>query len=346
MTFLDTVTAESSAEAAHSSCPNCEPPEAYEAVREETRRAAAWTGSIAVVCPARNEPKLGATVKQLVESKGPGTSLRFVVIDDGSSDGCARQLAGHPLVQLVRNERPLGQGMARNLGVILAGPADVYLSIDAHIQNGTPLGLERLAVAAQETQGVVGCLSAAWNKPENRTVRAGQSWKTSPTGAIRGIVGSAWNHTYTERLQPVDIPQGACYAFTRSTYERLGGFRESYNDYGFFDRDLAVNCRFLDIPMLVHTGVTVAHWYRKKRPYPQSGIGFWRGLIESFRTMFRPEIFDEVFRPHCEKAARATHDSTMTWLLNDLRFLDLQSVYESCKQRSDDEVLRWMGLRK
>ncbi|HUW99406.1 MAG TPA: glycosyltransferase family A protein [Phycisphaerae bacterium] len=309
------------------------------------QRAAGFEGRIVVVMPVRNEGvKAVETVRQLRAMKAPGTHLHFAVVDDGSTDRCCEIFKPARDCTVWRNVEPMGQGVARNLGV-LAQEADAYLSIDAHIEIG-PHDAEKLAVLAEESGGVVGCLSGSLANRKNFR-GCGHRWERKPNPVGRAIMGSVWNYhrVDTRALIPVHRHAGACYAFTRKTYDRFGGFGETRGLYGFFERDLAVRCRFTGVPQLVYPDALAWHWYRKNRPYRMTGLGYWQGYVESLRTTFRPDVWKRVFEP----AARRTndsrlHDPVLDWMLRDPRLLILQADFERKKVVSDEEVLGWLGL--
>ena len=114
---------------------------------------------IATVITAHNEgPEVAATVKSMAASmRDPQTELLVVVVDDGSTDGSADscELRGESCdsaqfsIRVVRHDKPLGVGRARNAGlaVALEWGADVVSFHDGHMR--FPQGvIEALAAKA------------------------------------------------------------------------------------------------------------------------------------------------------------------------------------------------------
>lgn len=314
-----------------------------------------FQGRIIVVMPARNEgPEAVRTVRNLRKQKAPGTRLHFFVIDDGSTDGCCHILKPAKDITVITNPVPLGQGIGRSLGVFryIDDPDAVrgFVEIDAHIRMLTPYGPESLVLAAEETGGIVGCRSAILDKPATES-RAGHTWtKPKPGVDARSLCAHQWAYLPLGEkhkgpmLVQRDVPQGATYAFTGATFRKLGRFGESRGAYGFADIDIGVNCKFLGIPYLIHSGVASAHLYRKKRPYPMTGVWWFYGYIECFRSMFRPDTWTRVFRPGLAAAWKDIDTPLLEYLLRDPHLEDRQQTYETRKVCTDEQVLEWMGL--
>jgi len=104
---------------------------------------------VAVVIPAFNE---AATVAEVAEAALRYTQTVFV-IDDGSQDDTARQLAGLP-VRLIRNDVNLGKAasMARGFVAALEQSMDAIITLDADGQH-LPADIPRLLEAAAEYPG-------------------------------------------------------------------------------------------------------------------------------------------------------------------------------------------------
>lgn len=115
-----------------------------------------------VVLPAYNEaealPRLLARLDRLPESSPElFADLRFLVVDDGSSDATAEAAGRWPRVRLVRHERNLGLGQALLTGLTsaLADPAaSLVITMDADDTAG-PEVVTSLALRALQGADVV-----------------------------------------------------------------------------------------------------------------------------------------------------------------------------------------------
>lgn len=308
--------------------------------------AAAFEGTIVIVMPARNEAtQVTETIRNFRKSKAEGTTLRFGLLNDASADGCCERAKGARDVVFLESKKgqPMGQGIGRSRLVYATRHLEprAWISIDAHERMPTMHGLETLALDAERTGGIVQARSGNMAKG-NLLGWRGCKWALEKTGAV---IKPETSHDYRieEGLMPVELHAGACYAFTWDTFEKLRGFGESYGFYGFFERDLAVNTRFLGMTQHCESRVTAFHFYRKQRPYGQSGIWRVRGMVQCWRRAFRPEVWEEVWRPYVEAVQKKQKDPVVDYLLNALWLEDAQKQYQERKVRTDEEVLAWMG---
>jgi len=112
-----------------------------------------------------------------------------------------------------------------------------------------------------------------------------------------------------------------------------------------FDIDLSIAARFCGLPIHCDADVKSAHWYRVKRPYTMSGRWKWWAWVECYRSMFRPEIFAQVFEPAARNIAFKLKDPMLAWLLETPRFIPIQAEFETRKKVDDKEVLNWLGIK-
>src|ERR1043165_4250454 len=101
------------------------------------------SGRLAPVIPAYDE---AATIRD-VAGRTLAQLAKVIVVDDGSSDGTARELAGLP-VTLIRNPRNLGKSASlwRGIALALAEGAEAVLTLDADGQH-RPEDIPRLLEA-------------------------------------------------------------------------------------------------------------------------------------------------------------------------------------------------------
>jgi GT2 family glycosyltransferase len=170
-----------------------------------------------------------------------------VVVDNGSTDGTADAVAaGHPGVRLVGSPRNLGAAGGRNLGISY---------IREHLEFGYILFLdddalvhERLAdelVAALESHP-----DAALATP--KAYRAGAPGVIASAGGMRvrlgrgsitDIGGGERDQGQYDRGGTVDACVGFAVLARREAIERVGGFDDAFNPYGWEEVDWSLRIR-------------------------------------------------------------------------------------------------------
>ncbi|MEM7624398.1 MAG: glycosyltransferase family 2 protein [Planctomycetota bacterium] len=103
---------------------------------------------LSVVTPARNEcGNLTPLVAEIQDAfAGSALRIQIVVVDDGSTDGTAKELvtllAEHPNLRVLKHELPLGQSLSLHAG-FAAASALLVATLDADLQND-PADLPRM----------------------------------------------------------------------------------------------------------------------------------------------------------------------------------------------------------
>ena len=235
------------------------PPRALPAERLERLFRGDYPARISVILPATNESVLlRRTVEQFEATLPAGSEI--LVIDNGSTDGCADFLLEEPrkTVELLRASEPLGVAAARNLGLARARGEIVVFS-DAHMD--LPEGWwQPIADTLDRPEvGVVGPGIGAMGKPDYRP-RCGQRI-AEPTLRLE------WLPRRADEPYPVPALGGGFMAMRHETLKRAGAFDEGMPQWGSEDVELCVRYWLLGYEVWVVPEVTVLHYFRKQRPY-------------------------------------------------------------------------------
>jgi GT2 family glycosyltransferase len=187
-----------------------------------------------------------------------GPHDEVVVVDNASSDGTASVVEAHaPWARLVRSPVNAGYGAASNRGAAVArGDYVVFLNPDTVPQPGwlaallapveaapgLPLATAKLLLArAPDT------IDAFGNEVHLSGITTCHGWG-QPAAAF-------------ERLEDVGAVSGACFAASRSLFQRLGGFDERLFLY-FEDTDLSLRARLAGVRCVAVPGAVVWHDHR------------------------------------------------------------------------------------
>lgn len=200
--------------------------------------------------------------------------LEVVVVDNGTAADLTTLTQLDPRVRIVGDGANLGFAGGVNLGVARSdGEVVVLLNSDAELLNGALPGL--IAAAAEPHAGIVGALVLLGDDPDRVN-----SW-----GNPLHILGLSWAGGFGQPAAAapasaeVASASGACMAFSRELWDRLGGFSDAYFAY-FEDMDLCWRCHQLGLPVTVKADLRVAHHYE----FGRSPLKMY--LLERNRLLF------------------------------------------------------------
>ena len=181
--------------------------------------------------------------------------VELILVDDGSTDPAARQLADLPGVRLVRSEENVGFTGAANLGARHAtGEFLVFLNNDAGVEPGW-LGALLDAVRSGPEIGAVGALLL---NADGTVQEAGGIIWSDGTGMSYGRGRDPLDPSYRYRRE-VDYCSGACLLVKRGLFEAAGGFDESFAPGYYGDTDLCFTLRSQGHVVLYEPGARVVH---------------------------------------------------------------------------------------
>jgi N-acetylglucosaminyl-diphospho-decaprenol L-rhamnosyltransferase len=175
----------------------------------------------------------------------------ILVIDNASDDGSAAK-ASRPGVRVIANSRNVGFAGAVNQGVrATSAPFVLLLNPDARLQRGLP------SLLAQFEDPVIGAAGGMLTGPDGlpQTGFMARNLPT-PSALIFELLGINrlwpanrvnWHYRCLglDQFAAADVeqPAGAFLMFTRSAYERVGGFDERFYPVWFEDVDFCAQLR-------------------------------------------------------------------------------------------------------
>jgi GT2 family glycosyltransferase len=214
---------------------------------------------VSVVLPATNESVLlERTVAQLVATLPDRSEV--IVVDNGSTDGCADFLAGGAWdnVHLLRSAEPLGVSAARNRG-LAAARGEVVVFSDAHVDVPERWWEPLVRTLDLPDVGVVAPGIGTMGRPEKGAACGQRIAETN--------LRLDWLPRKSAAPCPVPTLGGGFMAMRRETLERAGAFDEGMPQWGSEDLELCVRYWLLGYEVWVVPEVTVLHYFRKARPY-------------------------------------------------------------------------------
>lgn len=251
---------------------------------EESRRRlfkGTHPARISVIMAASNESIfLKRTVDQF-EATLPSDS-EIIVVDDGSTDGCADFLAvgRRDNVHLVRNQAPLGLIEARNRGVARA-QGEVVVFADAHVDVPERWWQPLVAALNRSDVGVVGPGLGVMGKPELPTAYGRRL--VEPTLRLE------WLFDRPDAPCAVPVLGPALLAMHRDTLEDVGAFDSTISWRGLGALELCVRYWLLGHEVWIVPQVIVLRHFRKTPSRRVDGGGQARDMLRLAFLHFSPE---------------------------------------------------------
>ena len=127
---------------------------------------------------------------------------------------------------------------------------------------------------------------------------------------------------------------GACYMVLRRSYERMGGFSPFFRTWGRSEQDISTRAWITGLGAKCVTEAHVAHFSRKKFPYPVTWDDVEYNQAAMVRTVFEERVaraMEEMMQPlPAEVEARLAESDFREW----------RELVQSHRRISDAEFFR------
>lgn len=211
------------------------------------------TPAISIVFPARDEGKrVEHTIASAVESCDTPHDIEVVVVDDCSTfdrrPDIGKQSSRLP-VRIVRSDKHLGVGAARNLGVRHARGEIVFIT-DAHVRfsYGWDRQIGRLITPER--------ILALTIRDRNST------WRGFGCRLAVPFMGTRWNTKPPNPGQHVQIAVSSGTVMMRSLFKRIGGYDEGMLHYGGFEPEFSVRAWRSGAEIVLAPTIEVTHRFK------------------------------------------------------------------------------------
>jgi glycosyltransferase involved in cell wall biosynthesis len=237
-------------------------------------------GRFSVVIPTLNEGTLLAMTTNSVLTQTRWPDFEIIVVDDGSTDGSTGPYERYPnpRVRLVRGGG-LGVARARNRGAGAAS-GEYLVFLDGHCRV-SPGWLDGLAEALDAPDvAVAGPSFSQLNEPQPRG--CGMFWANP-------ALDQHW-YTPLDGEPPYEVPltTGACQAFRREVFDRLGGYDDGFTRWGSEDVEICLRGWLAGGRVVVHPAITVAHHFRESRNYDVDDVEITYNFLRMLYLHFTP----------------------------------------------------------
>ena len=220
--------------------------------------------TISVLIPALNESdRLSATVRSFLQGRRSGIPVEFVIVDDGSADGCclnfaaeAEMLSHRPGVsfRICGLARSHGNYTARNLAAAQAS-GDVLFITDAHVAV-LPGWDELLAQAVSP-----GTISVA------TICTPSQRWSAYGCRLLYPDMSTRWNRSPPAPGAPVAVSPCSGTIISRELFCHLGGYDPGMLAYYAGEPEFSVRAWLLGADIRCLPALRVLHRFKARTEY-------------------------------------------------------------------------------
>lgn len=228
-----------------------------------------------------------SSTRACLDSLRPTLGVRdqVVVVDNGSTDGTAANLARYPWVEVVANAENHGFAGGCNDGARVARH-DVVVFLN----NDTVLGGRWIdpLVRPFEEDPAVGATGPRSNFVSGPQVAEGASYLAGDTAGMRRFA-RAWAESHRGQVEEVGRLVGFCLAVRRQAFDDVGGFDTAYGIGGFEDDDLCCRLTAAGYRLLVAHESFVHH--EGHQTFDANGLD-WFAEQESNRGRFEARFGD------------------------------------------------------
>jgi GT2 family glycosyltransferase len=262
-------------------------------------RSHSQRNDLSILIPALNEGRhLQMTVESVRATVAATTEV--VVVDDGSTDGCADFLRrSDPPARLLEPAKPgarLGAAGARNRAAAHAyGERLIFL--DAHVQLPERWSEPLLEMLDNPAVGAAAPAISVWGQAQN----CGYGLRWTDAG-----LGVTWLPRQGEAPYAVPLLPGACFAIRRNVFAAAGGFDHGLVQWGSEDTELSLRLWLLGYELGMVPGVTIAHLFRPRHPYTVAATSVVHNVLRVAAVHFAGDRFERVdraLRRHAQYAA-------------------------------------------
>lgn len=247
---------------------------------------------LSVIMPVLNQAGEAPKTVRSIRDSLDGLDHEIILVDDGSIDGSCHGVPRDVLVLRMRKRR--GCAAAKRAGFDMS-TGDMVVFSDAHCRfpNG---GLQRLAMLAQETGGVVQPVILPTPK---RHLVYGAKFALGSRGVVAERVYHKDIHNgYVKALY------GSIYMMTRDVYEKIGGWPRLPGVWGGAEVSLSLACWYNDVPIVLDEETICTHFGRMMYTDMSEGKfsysvdrGDTAGNYHYIHGSYFPETYESYWRP-------------------------------------------------
>ncbi len=206
-----------------------------------------------VVLSHQSRDQLQRCIQRLRDFADERHPIEILVVDNGSTDGSAEWLATQSDLRAFYNEENVGAPRARNQAIPHArGEWFVFMDSDVMVTAGW---LRRMLYHG-EVEGAAGCVGPVTNRSAH-----GHPIETPPLPTPEALDAFAAQRAanFHRKFRYGRLMTSFCILVHRDVVERIGGFDERFNPWGFEDDDFSLRARLAGWRLRLAQDVFVLH---------------------------------------------------------------------------------------
>jgi len=257
---------------------------------------------ISVIIPARNESdRLSATVRSFIQGRRSEVPIEFVIVDDGSTDGCCLNFAPEAealsrgrgvTVRLCGLAETQGNYTARNVGASEA-TGDFLFITDAHVR-----------VFPGWDEQLIGDLSADCVYSA-AICTVSETWVGYGCSFVFPDMSTRWNTVRPVSGAPVAVSPCSGTIISRQLFYRLGGYDPGMRLYFAGEPEFSVRAWLFGVDVRCLPCVRVAHRFKPRMEYGEYTRSIRPMMIHNalrFASLYLTQVqIDEVKRYYLRK---------------------------------------------
>lgn len=305
--------------------------------------------SLSIIIPVLNDPiEIHLTIASIRETAG--SEPEIIVIDDASPDPVVPEDT-FANVRWIRNDKRLGGGAARHLGVLKARGSHVLFT-DSHMRF-TPGWYANAMERIQDRPTTVHCGSCLGLNENNMDV-------TNPEGVYRGaklnylgsdpnqvskkqVLEGVWNGPEVKDDDQIECLMGACYFWPREFFLHTGGMTV-LRQWGSEEPFTSIKAYLCGGDIRFMENVKIGHKFRRDSPYETH----WATLVYNKIAMAMLTMPEEAAASLIDKLSGCYDPSAInaakSMIAQDHRFLKIERErLKSIQKMSFEELLAKFG---
>jgi glycosyltransferase involved in cell wall biosynthesis len=238
-----------------------------------------------IIIPTCNEGHLLDLTIESILTQTNYPSYEIIIVNDGSTDGSCEKYEQSNLPIKVVNGKDLGVSKARNTGAENAN-GEYFVFLDSHCKVSPDWLTYFRQMLSNEQVGVAGPAFTRLSEPF--PVGCGNAW-------IDNRLDTVWFTPCPDKsCYEVPLTIGACQAFSKKNFYKLGRYEEAFIKWGYEDVEICLRAWLLGYTVVVNKEIVIAHYFREERNYEVKDNIITANFLKLLHLHFSPKRISDI----------------------------------------------------